>query len=830
MPAKKKGITKPRIALIAQVVLFLLIILGGVSAYILVNRQQDIRQNAWVGFNDVQDTCINGSCEIETKSSGNFISSQNNYKIDLNKSMWQEGEIPKAASPKNQDASFFVIRDRAGFATIFVNYEPLDEKSKNLDVKSLAQYLENNIKVAKNAKNTKYLGYEIKTIGEREFIKFNYEEEFLKQKSVYSEYILTDDSGLLELETRTMGFNLLVEGQVNWFLNNIQFVEGNSEKTSVGSVKGVSTDNSLTFSESELTQLVKPSVAKIYHVYCKSINPSEEMVVAGMKSAYSFCSGATGSGFLIGDDGLVATNGHVVIAYPEEDIIVGLAVYPDSQIIDFFTDLVRASLSEYYGIKLTKSESKQIVEEVLTDPTTLESTRLEIAHQIDQGYISVETLAEKYYVNLGNNPVEMNSEKYTPEGLDGLISLDEGIFEASFEGADYGNDLSADVLLRGQIVSGSDVALLKIISDQPYKYPGLSLGSLDSVNEGDRILILGFPGVAEGSGANTDLLDYGSSTTKVTVTQGIVSSIKKDRNGLNLIQTDASVGHGNSGGPAFDDMGNVIGLATYGLGDEVGNFNFLRDIADLKNLADLKSVVFNQEQPTVYGSWRSGLELYWQNKFTKSITQFNNVEELYPIHPTAQNFLNDAEEAIKAGKDVDLIFGVDRELVMFAGVGLVVLILAISVALIVSKMKKHKDTSGPSSPPDVQMSANTDSVAPSTQMQEMAEQQVYSPPLDNQQQPQANATQQIPMESSPESIASGFSETSGVMAMPTEPMASGDPTSVSEPMVEQQPVVEQPAVEQPVVEQPTMEQQPASEINPKLVQSADSSALPENPQ
>lgn len=48
----------------------------------------------------------------------------------------------------------------------------------------------------------------------------------------------------------------------------------------------------------------------------------------------------------------------------------------------------------------------------------------------------------------------------------------------------------------------------------------------------------------------------------MTVTRGIVSGLRRDaRSGLGFIQADAAISPGNSGGPLFDDQGQVIGVA-----------------------------------------------------------------------------------------------------------------------------------------------------------------------------------------------------------------------------------------------------------------------------
>lgn len=68
-----------------------------------------------------------------------------------------------------------------------------------------------------------------------------------------------------------------------------------------------------------------------------------------------------------------------------------------------------------------------------------------------------------------------------------------------------------------------------------------------------------------------------------TVTRGIVSQIKDNEYGQPLIQADASIQHGSSGGPLLDAKGNVIGISQSALTDQgeysVG-INFFIPIAD----------------------------------------------------------------------------------------------------------------------------------------------------------------------------------------------------------------------------------------------------------
>ena len=92
--------------------------------------------------------------------------------------------------------------------------------------------------------------------------------------------------------------------------------------------------------------------------------------------------------------------------------------------------------------------------------------------------------------------------------------------------------------------TASDLALLKIDATN---LPFVNFGDSSRVRVGDWVIAIGNP--------------YGLGGT---VTAGIISALHRGITGVGAydryIQTDASINMGNSGGPMFDMMGNVIGI------------------------------------------------------------------------------------------------------------------------------------------------------------------------------------------------------------------------------------------------------------------------------
>ncbi len=93
----------------------------------------------------------------------------------------------------------------------------------------------------------------------------------------------------------------------------------------------------------------------------------------------------------------------------------------------------------------------------------------------------------------------------------------------------------------------NDVALLKIeASGMPY----VTIGSSSSVVVGDQVAAIGNP---LGTLTSTMTVGYVSAKDRIVTTDG---------SAINMLQTDAAINSGNSGGPLFNMKGEVIGITT----------------------------------------------------------------------------------------------------------------------------------------------------------------------------------------------------------------------------------------------------------------------------
>ena len=93
----------------------------------------------------------------------------------------------------------------------------------------------------------------------------------------------------------------------------------------------------------------------------------------------------------------------------------------------------------------------------------------------------------------------------------------------------------------------NDVALLKI---EALNLPYVQIGSSDALVVGDQVAAIGNP---LGELTSTLTVGYVSAKDRMVTTEGTT---------INMLQTDAAINSGNSGGPLFNMKGQVIGITT----------------------------------------------------------------------------------------------------------------------------------------------------------------------------------------------------------------------------------------------------------------------------
>ncbi|MBJ7601306.1 trypsin-like peptidase domain-containing protein [Candidatus Nephthysia bennettiae] len=306
-----------------------------------------------------------------------------------------------------------------------------------------------------------------------------------------------------------------------------------------------------------------------------------------------------GSGFVISPDGYVVTNAHV--AAPDETELKqqlaanGLKDFVDRDVKDF--------LNSAGG-----QPSQALVDKVTKAVTTY-----------DAHYLQITKLDKSFSVEVG---------------------------AASASGKVSAQDITADVSAAGQQIPGKDVAVLKI---ERSNMPTVPLGDDSQVNTGDKVYVLGYPAAATFHPVLSE-----ASQVEPTLTSGTVSAKKSASGGWPVLQIDAPITHGNSGGPVFDDHGRVIGIATFGTvdpsnGKEVQGFNFAVPISVAREFINKAGA--KPQEGIVSQKYDDAISLYNKQWYSDALTEFQQVNSLSPGHPYVQEYITKSQTAIAQGKD-----------------------------------------------------------------------------------------------------------------------------------------------------------------------------------
>ncbi|MBL1150039.1 MAG: trypsin-like peptidase domain-containing protein [Armatimonadetes bacterium] len=330
-----------------------------------------------------------------------------------------------------------------------------------------------------------------------------------------------------------------------------------------------------------------------------------------------------GSGFFVTPDGYIVTNAHVVTDDPESLKWAlaenGLTQFIQKDVQDF---------NEALGGGATERQIEMLKQ---------------AAVNFYVKYMQIGDISRSVAVHLGAN-------------LPGITSTTKPV--------------AAEVLTNavGEPTPGKDVAIIKIAQEN---CPTLRIGDDKALNVGDNLYPLGYPADATFFPAFD-----ASSINEPSLTAGLVSSKKQMAGGWEVIQTDAAIRGGNSGGPVFNKYGEVVGLSTFTLLDEQGaqaeGAAFVIPMTVVKEFLQRANVTPAESQTAKL--WSEALDLIQNERYSVAKEKLSQFETLRPGVPAVAAKKQMAEKAILDGKDKS-----GPSMVLVAGVAGAVVVVVVVV-------------------------------------------------------------------------------------------------------------------------------------------------------
>lgn len=239
-----------------------------------------------------------------------------------------------------------------------------------------------------------------------------------------------------------------------------------------------------------------------------------------------------------------------------------------------------------------------------------------------------------------------------------------------------GDQAAVDRIEAQSSFEQADVAIIHVSGMD--NMPAIPLGDSSQVAEQDNLTIIGFPGLGDVSTLPTNV--FTSSINKI-----YVSAIKTTDNGTPVIQVGGNVEHGDSGAPALDSNGNVVGIVSFGLSDPsgTGETTFLQASNSARAL--IQSLGINTTPGSFENAWVQAFNDYssptsghWQ----KAAQELQNLAGTYkgfvgvtPYLKYAQNqAAHEQSPASGSGPSTTLLVVLLLLLVLLLGVALIFII------------------------------------------------------------------------------------------------------------------------------------------------------------
>ena len=341
---------------------------------------------------------------------------------------------------------------------------------------------------------------------------------------------------------------------------------------------------------------VKPAVVRVsalatgdFHYPGDAISRIESQIHlrarnVGEENVVDTGAGGSGSGFLIHPDGVILTSGHVVARTRNTDSLAR----------ELRRNGAIAALVKHFPV-----------------------TELRTLYRGDELDPYLETLADAGTVVNAKvvNVVELSNGETQP-----------------FEIRQFSPELGK---------GGTDLAVLTIARKG---LPSLPLGDSETTRVGESIWSVGYPAVA----SSTDEVIGGwlsrDSDLEPTFNPGTITAIKRNVANTPVFQSNVAIYRGNSGGPAVNKNGEVIGISTWGH-TSAEQIKFLVPINVAKRFLGEAGVAAKSDG-TFNQNYRAALDAASNGRWIEAKKELLRASGLFPNSPDLIRFQHDTERAI----------------------------------------------------------------------------------------------------------------------------------------------------------------------------------------
>lgn len=302
----------------------------------------------------------------------------------------------------------------------------------------------------------------------------------------------------------------------------------------------------------------------------------------------------SGTGFIVTPDGYIVTNAHVVTT-DEEAMKYQFASDIAYEIVSTDVQSLVENLTYTFGVSPTDEQ--------------------------------IQAFYDMYY--------NLYVQNMTVDNL-------KGDFQCFMGNVQPGADVSAkpltmDLRKVGESIPGKDVAILKI---DKTNLPTITLGDDAAIKTGDQVYAMGYPADA----TVTDVLDIEQALQEPTLTSGIISAKKEMAGGWSILQTDADIHGGNSGGPLFNAAGEVVGINTFGMidqqtGVQSSGMNFAVPISIAKQF--LNEINVQPTESDFTKQYKQAVSLYNSGDYKGALEILRTINEINPGYPVIADLLSE---------------------------------------------------------------------------------------------------------------------------------------------------------------------------------------------